>query len=135
MFHGSMQMIEQLLRPTERRRLRPLWRVVTAAAVCLSFVVFRADNMTAALAYLGAMFTPAAGAAALSPALVHLDAFTLTVLAGAVIFSVPLVPRIAAWGRAHRLEWASYALTLPMLLLCVMTLASSTYNPFIYFRF
>jgi len=33
------------------------------------------------------------------------------------------------------LDTVGYAITLPLFALCVMALASSTYNPFIYFRF
>jgi len=131
LFHGTMQMLEQLLRPTKRRVLRPLWRIVTLAAIVLSFVVFRADNMAEAARYLGGMFT--AGSAA--PALALLDPYTLTILAIAALFSMPILPRVSAWARDHHADWVGYALSVPLLLLCVMSLASSTYNPFIYFRF
>lgn len=131
LFHGTMQMIEQLLRPTQRRGLRPLWRVVTLLAVILSFVVFRADNMTVALQYLGGMFAGGSAASALA----LLDPYTLLILAVAAIFSAPIVPRVGAWAEAHRADWVGYAVSVPLLLLCVMSLASSTYNPFIYFRF
>ncbi len=131
LFHGTMQMIEQIVRPTQRRVLRPLWRVVTLAAIVLSFVVFRADNMAQALRYLGGMFT--AGSAA--PALALLDPYTLLILAVAAIFSAPIIPRVSAWASDHHADWVGYAVSLPLLLLCVMSLASSTYNPFIYFRF
>ena len=131
LFHGTMQMVEQILRPTARRVLRPLWRVVTLLAVILSFVVFRADNMALAVQYLGGMFT--LGSAA--PALALLDPRTVVILALAALFSAPIVPRLAAWAGNHRADWVGYAVSLPLLILCVMELASSTYNPFIYFRF
>jgi len=131
LFHGTMQMIEQILRPTERRWLRPLWRVVTLAAICLSFVIFRADTMADAARYLGAMF--AGGSPA--PALALLDPYTLFILALAAIFSAPVLPRLAACLGPRRAEIAGRVLSIPLLILCVMALASSTYNPFIYFRF
>ena len=136
LFHGTMQMIEEFIRPTERRWLRPLWRVVTLAAVCLSFVVFRADNMTDAVRYLAVLFGGGASGG-LSAALALLDPYTLTILAAALIFSFPIVPilRKRAEIGPPALDYIGYAVTLGLLLLCVMSLASSTYNPFIYFRF
>ncbi len=131
LWHGTMQMIEQIVRPTARKGVALLWRPVTALSVILSFVIFRADTMTAAARYLASMFTPGSAA----PALTLLDPYTLTILAVAALFSAPVVPRLRAWAGAHRLDWVGYAVSIPLLLLCIMSLASSTYNPFIYFRF
>ena len=134
LFHGTVQMAEELIRPTERRWLRPIWRIVTLAAICLSFVVFRADNMADAAGYLSVLF--GAGGTSASAALALLDPYTLTVLALAAVFCFPIVPalRRRAEGNAA-LDTVGYAITLPLFALCVMALASSTYNPFIYFRF
>ncbi len=131
LWHGTMQMIEQVVRPTARRFLSLLWRPVTALSVILSFVIFRADTMTAAARYLAAMFVPGSA----SPALALLDPYTLMILGVALLFSFPIVPRVRAWADAHHLDWIGYAISIPLLLLCVISLASSTYNPFIYFRF
>lgn len=132
LFHGTMQMLEQFLRPTKRRIVKPIWRVVTVLAVILSFVVFRADNMTLAWQYLGDMFMAGGSAAS---ALVLLDGWTVMILAVALVFSLPIVPRLRAWASERGCDWVGYAISLPLLILCVMSLASSTYNPFIYFRF
>ena len=134
LFHGTMQMAEEILRPTERRWLRPIWRMVTLGAICLSFVVFRADTMADAAGYLAVLF--GAGGASASSALALLDPYTLTVLGFAAVFCFPIVPalRRRADGNAV-LDTLGYAITLPLFALCVMALASSTYNPFIYFRF
>ena len=134
LFHGTMQMAEEILRPTERRWLRPIWRVVTLGAICLSFVVFRADTMADAAGYLAVLF--GAGGASASSALALLDPYTLTVLGFAAVFCFPIVPALRRRADGNEvLDTLGYAITLPLLVLCVMALASSTYNPFIYFRF
>ena len=58
---------------------------------------------------------------------VHLAAF-----AAGMIASGPLMKRS---GQAKAVEGALWPLSIALLLVCMMNLAGSTYNPFIYFRF
>jgi alginate O-acetyltransferase complex protein AlgI len=57
----------------------------------------------------------------------------------AVIFSAPVVQKLRSSMRSEKLRAAgepvSYGISLIMLAICVLTLASASYNPFIYFRF
>lgn len=58
----------------------------------------------------------------------------------AVVFSMPVIKALKE--RAERngksasvMEVCSYAVSLILLLICIITLSSASYNPFIYFRF
>ena len=116
-------------------------RVYTLLVVLIGFVIFRADTMTQAFSYLAAMFTGGQGSAAdLAGVITFLTPWFLCVLAVACVTSFPLFP--AAGERLCRSRTGarvytgvSYAASLLLFALCVLSLAADTYNPFIYFRF
>ena len=116
-------------------------RVYTLLVVLIGFVIFRADTMTQAFSYLMAMFTGGQGSAAdLAGVITFLTPWFLCVLAVACVTSFPLFR--AAGERLCRSRTGarvytggSYAASLLLFALCVLSLAADTYNPFIYFRF
>ncbi len=116
-------------------------RVYTLLVVLIGFVIFRADTMTQAFSYLAAMFAGGQGAAAdLAGVLTYLTPWFLCVLAVACVTSFPLLPAARerlCRGRTGTRVYAgvSYAGSLLLFALCVLSLAADTYNPFIYFRF
>ena len=139
LWHGTLMMFERVVhleKLAEKKLLRPLLRVYTLLCVLVGFVVFRADRLTAVFSYLGAMFSFGG-----SPADVmrYLDPWTLLLLGVGVVLSAPLLRWIrqkatdGGWARGWRI--AEFALSIPLFALCVMTLASSTFNPFIYYIF
>ena len=102
----------------------------------MGFVLFRSESVAAGFSYLGSMFsfrgTPSDIGAMLTP-------WTLFILLWGLILSAPLLPgiRSLAAGRGCAGAWsaAEYVLCLPLFALCIMTLASSSFNPFIYYIF
>jgi len=65
--------------------------------------------------------------------------FLLMMLIG-VVGSLPIIPKLAAKARTSIQSWEvvtglSYIGGFILLLLCMLSLSGSTYNPFIYFRF
>ena len=113
-------------------------------AVVIAWVFFRADNLSHALAYLSAMFDISAwetSTLAYSQ-LVNEEFMVVSVLG--ILLSMPLYPFLQQ--RARVLAQRNIALytsfctvrfagLFMLLLLSVLKVASSTYNPFIYFRF
>ena len=142
LWHGLLAALETLGGDGLRRFLkhapgRLLGHIWTLLAVCLGFVLFRAENLGQALTYLGAML----GAAPLSPAAgltlaAALDGVTLLGLGLGLALCLPvsrLAPfRSLAEGRARG---AGYALSFLLLLLCLTELAGGGFAPFIYFQF
>ena len=122
-----------------------LVRVYTLVAVTVGFVIFRADNLTQAMAYLGSMFSlgnPFAwgDSGAWREVLPCLSPYFFTILGVAVIGAAPLTPWLKATCDARpRLnavaQRLSYLWALVMLTLCAMSLAAGTYSAFIYFQF
>jgi alginate O-acetyltransferase complex protein AlgI len=147
LFHGTFLVVERLGLADRLMRLwRPLRHLYLLIVVMVGWVLFRADTLTGAVAFLKAM-------AGLGPALptAYTVAWYLTpelflaLLAG-VIGSTPIVPTLRQWrdrnveaGRRFAFSAGLGALSTAALMLLlaasIMQIAARTYNPFIYFRF
>ena len=140
LWHGLLMMLEQVTnieKISKKPYLRPLFHIYTLLAVCLGFVVFNSPSMGFAARYIGTMFSFGGSGA---DALALFTPYTVMMLILGVIFSLPTVPflrgRLEGKGKIERVgDAVGYALSLPLLVLCVMTLASSSFNPFIYYNF
>lgn len=140
LWHGFLMMFEQVTgieKLTKKPLFKPIFHVYTLLAVCLGFVVFNSPSMSFALDYIGTMFSLTGG---VSDALALFTPYTVMMLIFGVIFSLPVLPtlRKAASGNqrlARYGEVIGYVLSIPLLALCVMTLASTSFNPFIYYIF
>lgn len=148
LWHGLFQIIERILAQKKSVFLRddlPIYgvilrRIYTLMVVLIGWVFFRADNLTIALDYLKIMFGLSQADTVYYHTMYYLDHFTLFVLIIAVIFSTNF-PRMI---QNKLKEMAVLTPILPVLsslsivvLLIVSSILvmSSSYNPFIYFRF
>lgn len=131
LYYGLLSALGVLLnyRPSDRLPLRALQRALTLVLVMLGWVVFRAESLSAATAYLRGMFALGGRSLyALTPKAVA------AIAAGCLIASS--LPRRAsdALGAQTR-ERLCYVAVPALLALCMLALASGAYNPFIYFQF
>lgn len=138
LWHGAFIILEDLT-PKKRRPPKAMAHVTTLLIVLLGFVLFRADTLPIAGMMYGKMFAGFA-ATAQSQALLRamLTPYNLFILALCLAFSLPILPRLRAWargGRGRLLRAGSYVAAGALFALCVMNLAGSQFNPFIYFRF
>ncbi len=142
MWHGLLMMLEQVCsfeKITAIRWLRPFTRLYTLLTVCLGFVVFRAPDIASAMYYIGRMFAfsnPGNGA----DALLWFSPYNLLILAAGVLLSAPLFPLLRRKfheSSAGTKTWSilGAAGSLGALFVCIMILASSSFNPFIYYNF
>lgn len=142
-YHGLFILLEKtgLISPD---KFKPKWlaNAYTLLVVVTTFVIFRADTLSQGFGMIAKMFT----GFEMTPAMQGFLQETLTspvIIFGifAVIGSTSLPKTIYLRLRNHRktnviaFEVVSMAATLLILGLCILTLASQTYNPFIYFRF
>ena len=108
--------------------------------VIVGFVFFRADTLTYALQMLKQMFTgfgPAVGSrVALGVILEQANLYAILVFAFAIIFSYPISKKVSEKMSGKKM-WEPVLMfgSMMLLVLCILSLASSAYNPFIYFRF
>ena len=140
LLNGAFMMLESydILKP--QKWLRPFRHVYAVFVTVIAFVFFRADDLTSACRFIGKMFDPASGTdAGRSMLYMQLTPLYIVVFVFAVIFSAPVVKVLRGKVSSKRLSTAaepvSYGISLIMLAVCVLTLASASYNPFIYFRF
>ena len=120
--------------------LRPFRHIYAMLVTVLAFVFFRAETLGEACRFIGKMFTPSMGSSADTALfLSRLTPMYLVMLAMAVIFSMPVIRTFSGRLKSEKSaavgEAVSYAVSLVLLLMCILTLSSTTYNPFIYFRF
>ncbi len=150
MFHGLFSVLERF--PLGKRLTqgpRILAHVYTMLVVMVAWVFFRAETLPGALAYIKAM----AGFAQGSGVEWHMGLFfnpkVAIVLGLAVIGATPILPWLRQWRERTLLPrhlgpvalddgveaMVSLVLLPAIFVLCAMSLASGTHNPFIYFQF
>ena len=144
LWHGLLSALETLGLPDPKRLTasrpgRVLGHVYTLLAVCLGFVLFRADSLSSGWAVIAAMFSPGALDAAARTALLGAGNLRdLLLLALGILAALPLgqfFPRLRDSLSVGRLRPLSYALCVLLLALCLTELAAGGFAPFIYAQF
>lgn len=135
-YHGCFLMLEEYVLWIGRKgsKLKAVFQHIYALlVVCIGFVFFRADTMSQGLFWIKEMFTGFTwNAAAMSFAVQQITPVFLVTLAGALIACCPVIKTV------NNKKWYApfaYVCSLLGLVVCMLSLASGTYNPFIYFRF
>jgi alginate O-acetyltransferase complex protein AlgI len=134
-YHGALLALER--RVGEERLYgwlpRPLRVGVVFVLVLFSWVLFRAADLGAAIAYFGRLSGVAAAgpAAGLLPALLRSPYLLATLLAAAIVtWAAP-----QSWTWTRQLSPARVAVAFGLFVVAAATLAAQDYNPFIYFIF
>ncbi len=139
LWHGVFIVLEDLLPPGGKLR-RTVGHVLTPLIALLGFVLFRADTLADA----GLIFSQMFGGFTFtlqSEALLRtlMTPLNLTTLLLGAVFSFPLLSwvrkKLSQGKFAHVIDGVSYGAAGILFCLCVMNLAGSEFNPFIYFRF
>ena len=128
LYHGLFLALETKY-PKFSKKLGKLSHLYVLVVVCVGFVLFRSDNVYQAFSMIGIMFTGFAMSSASISALysVFTALFVITLIC-AFVFMTPVLSKKVTGKYA-------YIASIVLLLLSVISLAGSTYNPFIYFRF
>ena len=136
LYHGCFLMLEEIVPAIREQggKVKSFFQhVYTLLVVLIGFDFFRADSMHQGAAWIKTMFTGfGSNTAAMSLALEQLTPLYLVTAAVGIVACCP-VKMLVKKGRAY--EAVTAAGSLALLLLCMLSLASGTYNPFIYFRF
>jgi alginate O-acetyltransferase complex protein AlgI len=137
LFHGVFITLEATGAIKPHKMPKFVAWLYTMLVVVAGFVAFRANTLEDAKKALLAMFFGVGGigsaASQLTQALRLLKPSTLPALAAAAIASFPVARYLV--NRAPRLQIVGFALSAPLFFLCILNLATATYNPFIYYRF
>ena len=134
-YHGFFLMLEEYIPWIGKKgsAVKSFFQHVYALlVVCIGFVFFRAETMAQGCFWVRKMFTGFGwNAGAMSFALQQMTPVFLVTLAGALIACCPVKKLIS------EKKWygpVAYVCSLTGLVICIHSLASGTYNPFIYFR-
>ncbi len=140
LFHGILMSAETLaVRKKDSRTFNPFKWLYTVFFVIIGFVIFRSDNMTYAFNYIGRMFSFTNGVSSYRNMMMLLTPSFIATLAISLVACTPVVQTVGGRLKGHRgyqvANLLCYLASFGLYLLCIMTLAADSYNPFIYFRF
>lgn len=120
----------------EKLTIKILKHFYTIISFVLLWVIFRAENMTYATKYIMNMFGLIKPQTIQSNIFNFINNFDTFILIIGIILSTPLFIKITKYYQNNKI--AKCLLNIVLLLLLILStsqIASSTYNPFIYFRF
>lgn len=139
-WHGLFIIIEKIINIKEfeqkytQKWVRTLQHIYCILAFVLGWVMFRSESMGYALTYIRNMFGLIKVHDIQYAMPYYIDNFEIIIFVCAIVCSMPVFSRILEVknkiGKAFINIWL-----IILFMLSVATIASSTYNPFIYFRF
>jgi alginate O-acetyltransferase complex protein AlgI len=149
LYHGGFLVLERGFRGRSLRVWSPLAHAATLLVVLVGWVIFRAETLSQAGAFLAAMAGQASGTGTEWYLEMYLDPVFAMAFAAGLVGSVPWLPALVrAWraavarsqgGRRTALDalgqLAALAALVAVGLASAMQLSIATHNPFIYFRF
>ncbi|MBQ8912811.1 MAG: MBOAT family protein [Lachnospiraceae bacterium] len=141
LIHGFCQMLEtyQII-PTKKKWFKPFGHIYTMLVVILAFVIFRSDTLTQGFGMIKAMFTATSTDAAVNAKIMSCVSLLFVIsLIFAIILSTPVFKvikeKVSKTRYAVPGSYIAYIGSILIFVLAVLSLVTSGYNPFIYFRF
>lgn len=135
LFHGLFLMLETygVIKP-EKWKFKPLKHVYTLLVVCSAFVLFRAESFAYAFEMFKAMLTGInISDASLNIIAEMLDPFLIFCVIVGIVASTPILGLVNK--KSPVLSVFGYGAAFVLYILCLISVVSSQFNPFIYFRF
>ena len=107
---------------------------ITFLLVLFSWVLFRAENLRAALRYFGAMFglLPTTGRSALLAADIYAPLYLVVMMVSAVLVFQGV--QAHDWSLKPQ-TWPRLTLLVPLFVFSLLVMFSQAFNPFLYFQF
>jgi alginate O-acetyltransferase complex protein AlgI len=145
-YYGIILIFEKFILRNFFEKIPIIGHVYAIAVVIMGWVVFRADNLSQAFEIIGAMFgayshsTGSINTATLLQRCGFNTIFILSFSAG-IIFSIPTaiwIKQKVSFITENALKCVSVIHDIGLIavfIICLVNLATSSYNPFIYFRF
>ena len=135
-YHGIFRVIEKLGFSKILEKCKPLAWIYAFFVVNLGWVFFRVEGLKNAFMIVGRMFTPGLDRYYSFGELVShrcLIAMILGILGAGIIQLIP--EKVPTVKKIVKNPFVQYVWCALVFLICIILLASNTYNPFIYFRF
>jgi alginate O-acetyltransferase complex protein AlgI len=140
LWHGFFLIVERLfgMREVKNKKFVPLRYIMTMLIVVVGWVFFRAGGLRHALKYIGVMFGFTRPESEIFTIWFFLSPKIIIMLCLAAAASTPLLKisyNILKTQTGVIRKPIIYGLILALMFVCVVFVTSSSYNPFIYFRF
>ena len=141
LLHGTFSVLEETKLNISKVRFKFIGYIYTMLIVVLAFVIFRADNMSQAFDIIGRMFGIGVCCGSSNYILISLlTPFNIFAFVLGLVFMIPwsdkILDKIKKNEKMYNMYYVVSGIVLMIaLVLCMITLASDSYNPFIYFRF
>jgi len=139
LWHGLFLLIERAAdtHMPRTKALAPLKYALTMLIVTVGWVFFRESELREAFQYIGVMFGLVQPQNVGFTVFYFLDARVICALVAAAVVSLPIAKTKCFIDFQQRTLWkcASVGLTLILFFVCIVFVAASSYNPFIYFKF
>jgi len=142
-WHGMFIIAERILKKSQLSKINIPGCVkvsYTLIVVIIGWVFFRADTLEYAIGYLGVMFGLVEPSNVGFATKYYLDNYSIFIIIIALISSTGFLPRCIStieekWSHEIIFNIAKTVYISVVLLICAIFVMTSTYNPFIYFRF
>ena len=137
LYYGILLIIEKLFLGKVLEKLPKIIRhIYTLLIVIVGWVIFRVESFSQITMVLGKMFS-FQGADLFEQIILNFDIFSaLPYFIPAIIASMPIIKNISSANKKKvSFHFMSNVCTFAVFIICICMLLSSTYNPFIYFRF
>ena len=146
LFHGAFLTCEHAGFSRVLKKIwKPVQHIYVLLLVIIGWVFFRADTFGKSVEYLGSMFDLSNYSLTIEVFLSFFSMEAMWAFVFAIIFSTPLCVfvnnKILSASKGNTLK-TIFLMMIPrlivlsvLLMLCIFKISSSTYNPFIYFRF
>ena len=137
-WHGLFIILEKKFDYTDNQKIpNCILHIYAILVVVIGWIFFRADNLSIAIKYISIMFGLSYNEKIPFTLAYYLTRKEIIVGAIAIICSVPWVEKTCKISTLHN-NWIILTRRISMLLLLIasmVSIAASSYNPFIYFRF
>lgn len=136
LFHGTFAFLEEKNIIPRKKLEKTVWgHLYLMLTVTAGFVLFRAETLGQAGCFLKEMFIGFHFERELMQNFVmQLSPLYLVTLFAALLLCAPIKEKIKCRIKGNE-QLLSYGGSILLLILCILSLSSGTYNPFIYFRF
>lgn len=134
--HGTCSVLEELGSWSQKIKGKVIGWVYTMFVVVVSFVFFRSENLMQALSFLKGMFLGLQSEyTAMSEFQILFNPYVICICAIAIIGMFNWKKKFEVLLQNKFVSAMVYVISLCCIFYCIMSLASNSYNPFIYFRF
>lgn len=137
LWHGLFNIIEKFTgwHKAESKKIAPVQHIYALFVIVIGWVMFRSENLTYATGYIQNMFGTLKGVKPIYDFDYYINNIEIIAFVVAILCAMPIFTKCVYTPKNKLAHIGLNLWILALFLLSVSSIAASTYNPFIYFRF